>query len=102
MVNGLNTLTFPVPASAAGGLTYARFRLSRSGKLSPGGVAPDGEVEDYQVGVTPALDFGDAPTNNYPTLLSQDGARHVFTNTFLSGQNRGRRSGRSTQRRGHG
>ena len=83
--NGLNTLTFTVPAGAAGGLTYSRFRLSRNGKLGFAGAAPEGEVEDYQVAVTPALDFGDAPTN-YPTLLSQEGARHVFTNTFCLGK----------------
>ena len=42
-------LTIDVPADAKVGTTYARFRLSKSGGLSPTGPAPDGEVEDYQV-----------------------------------------------------
>jgi hypothetical protein len=33
-------------------------------------------VEDYRVGIAEPMDFGDAPTNNYPTLLSQNAARH--------------------------
>ncbi|MEA3334795.1 MAG: GEVED domain-containing protein [Chloroflexota bacterium] len=41
--------TFPVPLTAVPGLTYARFRLSINGGLSPVGPAPDGEVEDYLV-----------------------------------------------------
>jgi hypothetical protein len=46
---GKNTLTFNVPAEAAVGPTYARFRLSRAGGLKPTGPAQDGEVEDYRV-----------------------------------------------------
>ena len=42
-------LTFAVPANAALGTTYARFRLSIAGNLPPIGFAPDGEVEDYTV-----------------------------------------------------
>ncbi|TWU51875.1 choice-of-anchor Q domain-containing protein [Rubripirellula reticaptiva] len=49
VVNGDNVLTFSVPATAIGGLTQARFRLSTAGNLSPGGFASDGEVEDYPV-----------------------------------------------------
>jgi hypothetical protein len=41
--------TFPVPASAAPGPTFARFRFSSAGGLSYTGLAPDGEVEDYYV-----------------------------------------------------
>jgi len=43
------TLTFSVPSGAAPGSTYARFRLSINGGLSPKALAPDGEVEDYTV-----------------------------------------------------
>jgi hypothetical protein len=80
---GVNLLSFLVPGSAAGGNTFARFRLNENGKLGVGGFASEGEVEDYQVNVTAALDFGDAPDTpesggNYPTLLAQDGARHSF------------------------
>jgi hypothetical protein len=53
---GDNTLEFSVPASAAGGRTYARFRFSRAGGLGPAGTAPDGEVEDYVVHVEPAAE----------------------------------------------
>jgi hypothetical protein len=45
----LTYLSFPVPAGATPGSTYARFRLSMAGVLSPTGRAPDGEVEDYLV-----------------------------------------------------
>jgi hypothetical protein len=49
LVPGPNPLSFPVPAGATPGLTYARFRLSINGGLPPTGFAPDGEVEDYLV-----------------------------------------------------
>jgi hypothetical protein len=72
----VNNLTFAVPASAKAGDTYARFRLSRQGVETFRGPAPDGEVEDYKVTIkAELLDYGDAP-EPYPTLLSQDGARH--------------------------
>lgn len=85
---GLNALTFTVPASARPGATFARFRLSLKGRLGPGGAAPDGEVEDYQVGIESAevsMDFGDAP-KGYPTLLAEDGARHAFHEAFRLGK----------------
>ncbi len=46
---GDQALTVDVPADATLGLTFARFRLSTAGGLSPLGAADDGEVEDYQV-----------------------------------------------------
>ena len=51
-----------VPAGAIPGLTYARFRCSSGGGLGPTGIAPNGEVEDYLVGVI-GRDFGDAPAS---------------------------------------
>ncbi|MES1242478.1 MAG: SdrD B-like domain-containing protein, partial [Acidobacteriota bacterium] len=51
-----------VPAAAVPGLTYARFRCSSAGGLTPTGFAADGEVEDYLVAVQGA-DFGDAPAS---------------------------------------
>jgi hypothetical protein len=77
---GANTLKFIVPTDAGIGTTFARFRLSTKGQLRPVGLAPDGEVEDYAVSVVkpvPHFDFGDAP-QQYPVLLSQDGARHFL------------------------
>ena len=46
------TITFrnlTAPSWAVPGVTYARFRLSTSGGLSPTGEASAGEVEDYRV-----------------------------------------------------
>jgi hypothetical protein len=52
--DGVHVLSFSVPKDAAIGQTFARFRISRQGGLSPAGVAPDGEVEDYQVWIHPS------------------------------------------------
>jgi uncharacterized repeat protein (TIGR01451 family) len=46
---GVNGITFDVPADAAVGSTFARFRFSSAVGLAPNGGAPDGEVEDYEV-----------------------------------------------------
>ena len=80
---GVNSLTYPVPASAPVGQTYARFRFSANGGLGPAGLAPDGEVEDYRVEVIEPWDFGDAPEGAgtpwlYPTVLASNGARHLI------------------------
>lgn len=76
---GVQTLTIPVPASAAPGISYARFRLSTSGGLGPTGDAHDGEVEDYAVTIytsPPTLDFGDAPSS-YGTTIASAGPSHA-------------------------
>jgi hypothetical protein len=68
---------FSVPADATPKITFARIRLSKNGGLSPTGLAPDGEVEDYRVAILPAgasaYDYGDAP---FLTLDADNGARH--------------------------
>jgi len=47
---GLNAgISFAVPQPSALGPTYARFRISSAGNLTPEFIAPDGEVEDYMV-----------------------------------------------------
>ncbi|MCA0231908.1 MAG: GEVED domain-containing protein [Bacteroidetes bacterium] len=46
---GVNNLTFPVPAGATPSNSFARFRISSTGGLSPEGLATDGEVEDYAI-----------------------------------------------------
>ena len=51
---GVHAVTFDVPASASVGATYARFRISTQNGLAAGGVAGDGEVEDYAVEILPA------------------------------------------------
>ncbi|TWU02566.1 SdrD B-like domain-containing protein [Stieleria varia] len=86
---GLNILSFTTPLLAdvlQDFVAPARFRVSRAGGLSPGGLAMDGEVEDHLITITaqdPAFDGGDAPTaaqsgfaKSYPTLISNDGAFH--------------------------
>ncbi len=59
VVAGSNTLPFTIPAGATFGTTFARFRISTAGGLSPVGQADDGEVEDYQVSL---LDGSATPT----------------------------------------
>lgn len=49
VVTGANTLSVSVPTSASSGSTFARFRISSTGGLTPIGEAADGEVEDYAV-----------------------------------------------------
>ncbi len=76
LVAGANALSFSVPCNATPTtLTFARFRISTAGNLASTGVAADGEIEDYTVGIR-GLDFGDAAAV-YPTLLAGNGARHI-------------------------
>ncbi len=51
---GSNILHFAVPATAAEGASFARFRFSTQGDLQPTGLAPDGEVEEYRITLQPA------------------------------------------------
>ena len=64
LLAGANSLTVTVPDSAQIGATYARFRLSTAGGLSPSGAAFDGEVEDYQVTIRSATPWQN-PENPY-------------------------------------
>jgi len=77
-------LAFLVPADAIGGLTFARVRFSTKNIPGPTGGAPDGEVEDYLVWIGEPTDFGDAPAP-YPTLRSDDGARHTASLFWMGG-----------------
>ncbi len=92
IISGLNPLTFPVPATAMAGNSYARFRVSLVGGLTPLGVGGAGEVEDYAVSIDKPknLDFGDAPTAaqsgftvDYPVTLAQNGENHIVGPLFL-------------------
>ena len=88
MTQGLNYVSFGVPASAAIGPTFARFRFTTLPvSLTYTGLVADGEVEDYPIDIQqmeePELDFGDATDSllipgGYPTYLVNNGARHVL------------------------
>lgn len=87
VTGGTNELEFRVSAAALPGrTTFARFRFSFLGGLGPGGFADVGEVEDYAVtlGTGSRLDFADAPAP-YPSLLANDGARHLESPGFHLG-----------------
>ena len=91
---GTNLIALVVPAGLAPTNTYARFRINSLGPLPPAGLAQDGEVEDYEVQIEqelPTLDFGDAPDSpqaaGYPTLLVNNGARHLVVPGILLGTN---------------
>jgi hypothetical protein len=51
---GPNTLVVDLPYETSVGNSFVRFRISSAGGLDPNGAAPDGEVEDYNVTITPA------------------------------------------------
>jgi hypothetical protein len=53
VATGANVISFDVPSWAKDGTTFARFRLSTGGDLGVGGIAADGEVEDYHVLINP-------------------------------------------------
>jgi hypothetical protein len=82
---GGNTFVISVPANAIVGTTFARYRFSTASGLLPTGIAPDGEVEDYEVDILGDLDFGDAPDPSYPTLMASNGARHIVDPTIVLG-----------------
>jgi len=49
LVAGVNILPFTPPIGLTDGLSFARFRFSAAGGLTPSSDANEGEVEDYQV-----------------------------------------------------
>jgi uncharacterized repeat protein (TIGR01451 family) len=83
VVAGTNSLAFNVPCTAVAGTSYARFRISTAGGLTPTGDAADGEVEDYAV-VLGTVDFGDAP-DTYSTLFASSGPHHASLAGFSLG-----------------
>ncbi|PHS15801.1 MAG: hypothetical protein COA78_04500 [Blastopirellula sp.] len=73
VVSGVNQVEFTVPSDAELGNTYARFRLSSAGGLSPSGLADDGEVEDYLVSIE-ATAWYDMAVVTMPTTTNADGS----------------------------
>jgi hypothetical protein len=79
---GNNNLLLNVPVSAVSGTVCTRWRFVQasdgpSAVDAPTGETMSGEVEDHPA-VIRQLDFGDAPDPSFPTLLANDGARHVI------------------------
>ena len=83
LVSGANSLTAAIPAGAAVGTANARFRVSSIDGYGPGGLAANGEVEDYSVTIAAprtagrglpvsALDFwaGTAPDSRHNAYTS--------------------------------
>ena len=58
VTRGVNPLTFHAPAGAKPGQTFARFRISLDGGLGVGGEVFNGEVEDYQLTISPPKSSG--------------------------------------------
>ena len=83
---GSNSLTIFVPSNAELGGSFARFRLSTAGGLSPTGAASDGEVEDYPLEIIPAPGAGSVtvvpdPDNPGRTMLAIVG--NDFNDTII-------------------
>jgi len=87
LLPGSHIVTIHVPGSAAVDVTtYARFRLSTLGGLSPTGTAADGEVEDYRLllgdsgpgepgdSASPHLKWSQPPVEIDPNLDPASGA----------------------------
>ncbi len=75
LMAGPNEFVVNVPCDAIHGMTFARFRVSSSGGLSPAGEAADGEVEDYEVLVV----------DDSPPLIAGSGDLEVSTDPGMCG-----------------
>jgi hypothetical protein len=83
LTQGVNQLSFPIPATAASGRTFARFRFSTRGLLASYGPAEDGEVEDYRVQIVQSHDPKTVSGAsqliwNQPPTPTTDGQTQVF------------------------
>lgn len=100
VVAGDNFRNVAVPNTAVVGSVVTRWRLSTQSGLSYTGLASDGEVEDHVFAVgspgSNALDFGDAPNNDYHTLLGDNGARHAIGALALGDEIDGEPDGQPT------
>jgi hypothetical protein len=78
VVDGDNALRFDVPSWARSGNTYARLRLSTAGDLGVGGLATDGEVEDYLVTIDPPVVADSVFVGESTISTATNGAISVF------------------------
>jgi hypothetical protein len=81
VVEGDNELTFTLPAVSTPGVTAARFRLSTAGGLRVGGIALDGEVEDYVLTIAPAA----ASTGEFSAPVGDAGSSPVIRSADIDG-----------------
>ena len=72
---GTNSFERPAPAFLQTGGSFARFRLSIQSGLQPGGLASDGEVEDYSVN----LMVNSAPQANSDAYVVSEGGTLAAT-----------------------
>ena len=79
VVAGPNGLQISVPAGASLGSTFARFRLTGSAGYSYLGLAPNGEVEDYQLTIADAAP--DVPADTAEGSL--DSSKRPLMSTLL-------------------
>ncbi|WP_173405355.1 GEVED domain-containing protein, partial [Rhodopirellula sp. SWK7] len=86
LVAGPNTLTVFTPDTALAGTTWARFRISPEGNLSPTGLAVGGEVEDYQIDILPVALPVPNDDNDTTALYSvaEDGSFDTAADTLPS------------------
>ncbi len=70
---GANLLAVNVPLAASAGTTYARFRCTTDGQVSPTGRAEDGEVEDYAVAIQLRPAVGVIATKTAVLAIDQNG-----------------------------
>lgn len=90
---GTNVILFPVPASAAPGDSYSRFRFSRQGGLKPFGHGGDGEVEDHRVTIVEPRGDCDPRTHRgtdfwvtFPGNYAPDPDNQVRLRLYIVGQ----------------
>ncbi len=83
--HGINGLSVAVPATATVGTAFARFRVTQTPDYSYFGLAPDGEVEDYKVTITPyvpTVEFsisGDQSVTEDPTDADNNQASYTIS-----------------------
>ena len=85
VASGVNALGFAVPASAAVGTTFARFRLDSSGGLSYDGLASDGEIEDHVIEIEPSRDL-DLSVGDTPDPVPEGGRLVYHLAVWTNGQ----------------
>ena len=78
---GANVLAFDMPANAAPGSTFARFRISENGGDAPGGFADGSEFEDYFVQVRDGAELNPEFDSPDSTLLVEHRDEMLFVGT---------------------